>query len=102
MTTQNENSKNKRPAKTFRNRAISVNIWENEHKHPETGKVNSFYSLELRRGYKKGDDWKNTSSINGDDALRVANLFTRANNWILQQRYSSPTQPLTSAQAGGQ
>lgn len=92
----------KRPAKTFRNRSISVNIWENEHKNPETEKVNTFYSLELRRGYKKGDDWKNTSSINGDDALRVANLFTRANNWILQQKYSLPIPSQQPAQQGVQ
>ncbi len=101
MTTQNKNSETKRPAKTFRNRAISVNIWENDHQNPETGKLNTFYSLELRRGYKKGDDWKNTSSINGDDALRVANLFTRANNWILQQKYSLPAQSPQLAQEGG-
>lgn len=102
MTTQNKNSNSKRPAKTFRNRAISVNIWKNEHQNSETGKENIFYSLELRRGYKKGDDWKNTSSINEDEALIVANLFTRANNWILQQKYSISAQPLQPVQEGGQ
>jgi len=102
MTTQSTNSKSKRPAKTFRNKAISVNIWENSYQNPETGKSSTFYSLDLRRGYKKGDDWKNTSSINGDDALSAANLFTRANNWILQQKYSGAAQSPQPVQEGGQ
>lgn len=90
MTTQNNNSANTAPVQTFRDRAISVRIWKREHKNAETGKTNIFYSIDMKRGYKQGDVWKNTSSINGRDALRVSNLFTRANNWIVQQQYSVP------------
>jgi len=95
MTTQNNSSANSAPVKTFRDRAISVRVWKREHKNSETGKTNIF-------GYKQGDVWKNTSSINGRDALRVSNLFTRANNWIVQQQYSAPAQVATVTAESGQ
>tara|TARA_R110002095_G_scaffold200464_1_gene180727 strand:+ start:1404 stop:1712 length:309 start_codon:yes stop_codon:yes gene_type:complete len=102
MSTQNSNSAHTAPVKTFRDRAISVRVWKKEHKDAETGKTNIFYSIDMKRGYKSGDIWKNTSSINGRDALRVSNLFTHANNWIVQQQYSIPAQTDTAAQESSQ
>ena len=102
MTTQNNSSANTAPVKTFRDRAISVRVWKREHKNADTGKTNIFYSIDMKRGYKQGDIWKNTSSINGRDALRVSNLFTRANNWIVQQQYSAPAKVETVAGESGQ
>jgi len=95
MNTQNNNSANTAPAQTFRDGAISVRIWKREHKNAETGNTSIFYSIDMKRGYKQGDIWKNTSSINGRDALRVANLFTQANDWIVCQQQSTPAQAET-------
>ena len=92
MTEQNTQTQNKGPVKTFRDRSISVNVWKRDHQNPETGEVNTFYSLDLRRGYKQGDSWKNTTSVNGEDGLRVSNLYQRAHNWILHQKYPAQMQ----------
>jgi hypothetical protein len=102
MTTQNNKSAKTKPVQTFRDAAISVRVWKREHKNSETGKTNIYFSIDMKRGYKSGDIWKHTSSINGRDALRVANLFTRANNWIVQQKHSVPVQSETSEKEGGQ
>lgn len=90
MTNESTHKELKSPVKTFRDRAISVSIWENQHTNPETGEAKIYYSLDLQRGYKKGDVWKHTSSINGDDALRVSNLYQEAHRWILTRKYSLP------------
>jgi len=102
MTTQNNTKANTAPVQTFRDGAISIRVWKREHKNAETGKTNIFYSIDMKRGYKQGDVWKNTSSINGRDALRVSNLFTRANNWIVQQQYSVPAQVAIVTEGDGQ
>ncbi len=74
------------PVQTFRDGSISVRIWKKEVSNAESTSI--FFSIDMQRGYKQDDDWKNTASINGKDALKVANLFTQANNWIVQQRQS--------------
>ena len=102
MNTQNKNSANTAPVQTFRDGAISVRVWKREHKNAETGNTSTFYSIDMKRGYKQGDIWKNTSSINGRDALRVSNLFTRANNWIVQQQQSTPANDETVTAGAGQ
>ena len=102
MTTQNNNSSNTAPVQTFRDGAISVRVWKREHKNAETGNTSIFYSIDMKRGYKQGDVWKNTSSINGRAALRVAKLFNLADNWIVQQQYSIPSQAETTSAGVGQ
>ena len=102
MTTQNNTSAFAAPVQTFRDGAISVRVWKREHKNPESGNTSIFYSIDMKRGYKQGDVWKNTSSINGRDALRVAKLFTLADNWIVQQQYSMPANTETATAQGGQ
>ncbi|MBX3631269.1 MAG: hypothetical protein KF908_15465 [Nitrosomonas sp.] len=92
MTTQHNISAKTAPVKTFRDGAISVRIWKKEYQNRETKEISTFYSIDMKRGYKSGDVWKNTSSINGRDAFKVSNLFVRANNWIIQQKYSIPAQ----------
>ena len=98
MTTQNTNVALRKPVHTFRDRVISVRIWKNEHTHPETGESNTFYSIDMKRSYKTDAGWKTTTSINGDDAFRVANLFTSANAWIMQQEFSNSLPSTVSVQ----
>ena len=90
MTTQHNTSAKTAPVKTFRDGAISLRIWKREYQNPETEETNIFYSIDMKRSYKSGDVWKNTSSINARDAFKVSNLFARANIWIIQQKYSIP------------
>ncbi len=101
MTTQNNISAKTAPIKTFRDGAISVRVWKKEYQNPESKEINIFYSLDMKRSYKSGDVWKNTSSINERDAFKVSNLFASANTWIIQQKYSIPAHPEAVAQGGG-
>ncbi len=89
------------PIKTFRDGAISVRVWKKEYQNPETKEISIFYSLDMKRGYKSGDVWENTSNINGCDAFKVSNLFASANSWIIQQQYSIPAHPEAVAQVSG-
>ena len=91
MIAENTSSQNNLPVKTFRDRSISVSIWENTHSHTESGDTKIHHSLDLRRGYRKDDAWEHTTSVNGNDALRVANLYRRAYDWILDQKCSQQT-----------
>ncbi|MCU7840527.1 MAG: hypothetical protein KZQ94_14245 [Candidatus Thiodiazotropha sp. (ex Troendleina suluensis)] len=102
MTAQNNNSQKTMPAQIFRDGSISVRVWKKVHKKTDTSDTTIFYSIDMKRGYKSGDIWKSTNSINGRDALRVSNLYAQANNWIIQQQYSVPTQPETLANESGQ
>ncbi len=100
MTTKNNSStQNKKQPKHFRDGKLCVTVWQNDHANEETGEVKTFYSLDLKRGYKSGNSWKNSTSVNGEDGLRVSNLFQRAHNWILQQKYPAQMQ---AAQVSGQ
>ena len=66
-----------KPAHKIRDGLLAVTIWENEH----DGK--SYYSVDLTRSYKDGDDWKESKSLSAHDLLKAANLINQAYNWIL-------------------
>jgi hypothetical protein len=92
MGIETKQPENQTPIKTFRDRAISLSIWENQHTNPETGESSTYYSLELQRGYKRNNAWHHTTSIISDDALRVASLYQEAHRWLLTRKYAlSPT-----------
>ena len=73
MTTQ--------PAAKFRDRGLTVTIWENE----AEGDKQNYYSVNLTKSYKdSSDEWQETTSLNADDLLRAGNLLTQAYNKILE------------------
>lgn len=83
-----------KPADTIRDGAIKATIWKN------TSDNGDFYSVDLSRGYKQGDDWKETTSLTGTDVLRGARLLERAYDRISQLRVqSSQTDPQPAADA---
>lgn len=66
-----------KPVIEIRDGAIKVTVWPND---SEKG---TFYSVELVRSYKDGENWKESRSLSGGDVLRGANLLTLAHNEIL-------------------
>lgn len=68
------------PVKKFRIGYLTVNIWENEGQGDRT-----WYSVDIQRTFKDGDDLRNTSALNHADLLPAAHLLTKANAWIMDQ-----------------
>ncbi len=68
-----------KPVKKFRIGNLTVNVWKNE------GTERPFYTVDIQRSYKDGDEWKNTTSLNHADLLNAARLFQKAEGWISEQ-----------------
>lgn len=70
------------PAIKFRDGCLQVVVWRNTSTEGKT-----YYSVTPQRSYRTGDDtWKETDSLNGDDALPMAALLTEAHAWIRNQK----------------
>jgi hypothetical protein len=69
-----------KPTHKIRNGTLQVTIWRN------SGEKGSWYSVTSSRGYKQGDDWKETDSLNFDDLLAMAKLLDLAHTWIVSQQ----------------
>jgi hypothetical protein len=66
----------------LRDGALQVLIWRNTSTEGKT-----YYSITPQRSYKDGDDtWRNTDSLNADDALPMAELLKEAYVWIRNQK----------------
>jgi hypothetical protein len=68
------------PAHKFRDGALQVTIWRN------SGEKGNWYSVIPSRGYKKGDDWKETDSLRFDDLLAMSKLLSEAHSWIINAK----------------
>jgi hypothetical protein len=67
------------PAHKIRIGNISAIIWRN------TGENGSWYSVQIKRGYKNGDDqWRDTDAMGYDDVLTAAKLLDQAHTWICE------------------
>ncbi len=69
-----------KPVQTFRLKAISASVFENE---SEDGKT-SFHKVSLQRSYRQGDEWKTTQSLSQDDLPIAALLLQKAWEFILE------------------
>jgi hypothetical protein len=70
------------PAKKIRIGNLSVVIWRNHNGEKGT----TWYSVNVNRSYKNGDDlWKDTDSLGFDDLLTMAKLLDRAHDFISEQ-----------------
>lgn len=69
----------KQPSGKFRIGNVTATVWENGEKG------NTFFSVNLSRSYKDGDDWKNSDSLNHGDLLNGARALQRAESWIAEQ-----------------
>lgn len=67
------------PAHKIRIGTVSAIIWRNP---AEKG---PWYSVQLQRSYKNGDDeWRQTDSLGFDDILTAAKLLDQAHSWIAE------------------
>ena len=68
------------PAHKIRIGNVSSIIWRNP---SEKG---AWYSVQISRSYKNGDDeWRNTDALGYDDILTAAKLLDLAHTWITSQ-----------------
>lgn len=70
------------PAHKLRDGTLQVVIWRNTSTSGQT-----YYSLTPQRSFKSSDDtWRETDSLNADDALPMAELIREAYAWIRMQK----------------
>jgi hypothetical protein len=72
-------TKNK-PVHEVRIGAIKAAVWRNENDNGVR-----YYSINLQRSYKDGNEWKNTDYFGRDDLLVVAKVADLAHTWICEQ-----------------
>lgn len=94
-TTQQQNGTRKPPAHEVRIGRIRAVVWENHHQ--ETGR---WFSVNLVRTYKQGDQWKQATSLGRDDLLVGAECLRLAFLWIAAQHGSNAQQPADQPPAG--
>jgi hypothetical protein len=56
------------PIDTLRDGSLKATIWKN------SGEKGDFYSVDLTRTYKQGDQFKDSNSSSGSELLRIARL----------------------------
>lgn len=69
----------KKPDKHFRIGSITATVWGNQN-----GQGNHFYSVNISRSYKDGEEWKQSDSFGHGDLLNVAAVSKRAEAWIAE------------------
>ena len=80
-----------RPEKKFKCGPISASIWA-EDKTLESGVV-KFYSINITKAYKNGDNWKNTNNFNAEDLPKVALVANEAYKYIRLSSSNPQTEP---------
>ena len=89
-------TKNK-PVHEVRIGTIKAAVWKHEN---ENGR---FYSTNLQRSYKDGNEWKHTDYFGRDDLLVVAKVADLVHTWICEQsqdRTQDRSQEPDPAEAG--
>ena len=71
-----------KPVDTLRDGFIKATIWKN------TNEKGDFYSVDLSRTYKDGEELKDTHSFNPSDLLKVSRLAEKAYDRIGELRQS--------------
>lgn len=68
------------PAHKIRLGALQSTIWRN------SSDKGPWYSVQLTRSYKAGDEgWRETDSLGHDDLLPAAKLLDLAHTWVMHQ-----------------
>lgn len=72
-------SEKQKPVETIRDKELKIAIWKNE------GKNGTFYRTSApTKSYKEGEDFKETTGMDGHDQLRLAWLHTEAHRKIVE------------------
>jgi hypothetical protein len=67
------------PARKLRIGTLQATIWRN------SGDNGTWYSVQLTRGYKTDEGWRESDSLGFDDLLSAAKLLDQAHTWIMHQ-----------------
>ena len=67
------------PAHKIRISNLTAVLWRN------LGERGNWYSVQLTRGYKTDDGWRNTDYLGYEDLLAAAKLLDQAHSWIGHQ-----------------
>ena len=68
-----------KPAMKYRIGFITATIWKNDNGG------NKFYTVNLSRSYKDGDDYKNTDQLGHADLLNASRVLQKSEDWISDQ-----------------
>jgi hypothetical protein len=63
------------PAAKYRLGYVTATVWKN----------GDYYSVNVARSYKDGDDWKETDSLGSGDIMNAVRVLQRAEEFIGQQ-----------------
>jgi hypothetical protein len=67
------------PAHKIRISNLQATIWRN------SGQNGTWYSVNLSRGFKTDEGWRETDSLGQDDLLPAAKLLDLAHTWVMHQ-----------------
>ncbi len=65
--------KENKPEMTIRAGTVRAAIWKNS-----SDKGDEYFTVSLSRGYKDGDDWKETNTYNRDDLMKAKVVLDKA------------------------
>ena len=69
-----------KPEKRYRCGLISASIWPQG--RTVDGKMVKFYSINIDRAYKEGDEWKHSTSFAAEDLPKVALVANEAYKYL--------------------
>ena len=69
-----------KPEKRFRCGPISASIWAQS--KTVNGEMVKFYSINIDKAYKDGEEWKHTNSFAAEDLPKVAMLANEAYRYL--------------------
>lgn len=68
-------AKSNGPVEKFRLGYVTATVWKN----------GDFFSVNVARAYKEGDEWKETDSLNHGDLMNAVRVLQRAEAFISEQ-----------------
>jgi len=68
------------PIKSFRDGDLSVSVWEN--RTQRDGEPRTFYKATITKSYKKGEEYKRTTSFAPEDFATITALLKQAGTFI--------------------
>jgi len=73
-------TKANQPIKSFRDGDLSVSVWEN--RTQRNGEHRTFYKATITKSYKKGEEYKRTTSFAPEDFATITALLKQAGTFI--------------------
>jgi len=73
-----------KPEKKYRAGQVSATVWKNTKEVEINGEKQNkdFYSVQVEKSYKDGDDWKSTNNFNQNDLPKFSLVVEMAYKYI--------------------